>query len=58
VPIYTELAGWGEDISDSRDFDDLPVEARRYIGFIEEHVGVPVNWVSVGPERGQVVTRI
>ena len=57
VPIYTELAGWGEDISDSRDFDDLPVEARRYIGFIEEHVGVPVNWVSVGPERGQVVTR-
>ena len=57
VPIYTELAGWAEDISDSRDFDDLPVEARRYIGFIEEHVGVPVNWVSVGPERGQVVTR-
>ena len=57
VPIYTELAGWGEDISGARDFDDLPVEARRYIGFIEEHVGVPVNWVSVGPERGQVVTR-
>ncbi len=57
VPIYTEFAGWGEDISDARDFDDLPVEARRYIGFIEEHVGVPVNWVSVGPERGQVVTR-
>ncbi len=57
VPIYTELAGWDEDISGARDFDDLPVEARRYIGFIEEHVGVPVNWVSVGPERGQVVTR-
>ena len=58
VPIYTELAGWDEDISGARDFDDLPVEARRYIGFIEEHVGVPVNWVSVGPERRQVVTRI
>ena len=57
VPIYTELAGWDEDITGVREFDDLPVAARDYIAFIEEEVGVPVRWVSVGPERAQVVTR-
>ena len=57
VPIYTEMAGWEEDITAAREFDDLPFQARRYIEFIEEQVGVPVKWVSVGPERAQVVTR-
>lgn len=57
LPIYTELPGWHEDITGARKFGDLPPQARRYIEFIEDHVGVPVNWVSVGPEREQVVAR-
>ena len=57
IPIYSELEGWEEDITEVRDFGGLPVQARRYLEFIEDHVGVPVGWVSVGPEREQVVTR-
>ena len=57
APIYSEMAGWEEDLSEARRFGDLPPAARRYIEFIEDQAGVPVGWVSVGPEREQVVTR-
>ncbi|MXZ68059.1 MAG: adenylosuccinate synthase [Acidimicrobiia bacterium] len=56
-PIYETLEGWDEDITGIRSFEELPGQARRYIEFIEDQVGVPVGWVSVGPERSQVVTR-
>jgi adenylosuccinate synthase len=54
-PRYEEMPGWGDDISGARRYRDLPVEARAYIEFIAESVGVPVGWVSVGPERSQLV---
>jgi len=54
-PEYVELDGWGEDITGVRRYEDLPKEARAYIEFIEEAVEVPVGWVSVGPERSQLV---
>jgi adenylosuccinate synthase len=54
-PEYTELPGWGEDITGARDYGDLPKEARAYIEYIAEAVEVPVGWVSVGPERSQLV---
>jgi adenylosuccinate synthase len=56
-PIYEELAGWSEDISGARSFEDLPVEAREYVRRIEEVSGVPVTLVSVGPSRDQTVRR-
>ena len=54
-PIYDELPGWGEDITGVREYGDLPSEARSYIEYVEEAVGVPIGWVSVGPERSQLV---
>ena len=57
APVYEEMEGWSEDISEARAFGDLPGAARRYIEFIEDQAGVPVGWVSVGPEREQVVSR-
>lgn len=57
TPIYEELPGWRTDISECRRFADLPAAARRYIEFIEEHTGIPVGWVSVGPERRQMIER-
>jgi adenylosuccinate synthase len=57
TPIYEELPGWSSDISGARSFDELPPAARDYVRFVEEHAGVPVGWVSVGPERGQMLTR-
>ena len=57
TPVYEELEGWSQDITGARRFEDFPAAARRYIRFIEEAVGVPVAWVSVGPERSQLVVR-
>jgi adenylosuccinate synthase len=54
-PEYEELPGWGEDIRDVRSYDQLPKEARAYIEHIQEVAGVEVSWVSVGPERSQLV---
>ncbi len=57
TPIYEELPGWKTDITGVRKFSDLPGTAQQYIEFIEKRTGVPINWVSVGPERSQVLTR-
>jgi adenylosuccinate synthase len=57
TPVYEELPGWGTDITGVRQFSDLPAAAQQYIEFIEAHTDVPVGWVSVGPERQQVLTR-
>jgi adenylosuccinate synthase len=50
-PEFKMLPGWQEDISDARQGSDLPANARAYLRFIEDFVGVPVGIVSVGPER-------
>lgn len=54
-PVYEELPGWSEDISQVRDFKNLPVNAQNFIKTIEEVVGVPVKIITVGPQRGQVI---
>lgn len=53
--IYETLPGWSEDISDARTAADLPHNARDYIQRVSELVGVPIQVVSVGPERDQLV---
>ncbi len=54
-PIYHTLPGWHDELNLVHSADALPKEARAYIGFIEEHVGVPVQMVSVGPGRDQTL---
>ncbi|MBM4415020.1 MAG: adenylosuccinate synthase [Chloroflexi bacterium] len=57
-PIYEELPGWREEISHVRTFGDLPPAARAYVQRVEQLLGVPVDMISVGPEREQaIVTR-
>lgn len=56
-PIYEELEGWDEDISHARTYDDLPENAKKYIEFIENYLGINVYLVSVGPERSQNIIR-
>lgn len=48
---YKILPGWQEDITKITEFNDLPVNAKKYIKFIEDFVGVPVEWVGTGPGR-------
>ncbi|MEN8241065.1 MAG: adenylosuccinate synthase [Chloroflexota bacterium] len=57
-PVYQELPGWSEDVQHARLWDDLPEAAKGYIQFIEEKVGVTAGWISVGPERDQLVNRV
>jgi adenylosuccinate synthase len=52
---YTELPGWSEDISDVRSYDELPENAKKYLAYLEEAVGVPVVLVGVGPGREQII---
>jgi adenylosuccinate synthase len=54
-PVYEEFPGWGDDISGARSLDDLPKEARSYLEAVEDLVGTPVSWASVGPERDEIV---
>ncbi len=57
TPIYEEFAGWSEPIHAVRSLGDLPENARRYLSALEEHAGVPIVLVSVGPERTQTIER-
>jgi adenylosuccinate synthase len=56
-PIYRELPGWGANIQGVGRYGDLPARARRYIETIERLVGIPVRWVSTGPEREAVARK-
>ena len=55
VGEYVELPGWSEDIGELRSEEDLPENARRYLAFVEEFIGVPVVMIGVGPGREQTV---
>ncbi len=56
-PVICYADGWECDISKIRRFEDLPGAARDYIGLIEQAVGCPVKYVSVGPERNSIILR-
>ena len=53
--MYETLPGWGSDIDRRAHVDDLPTEARDYVRFVEDAVGVPISFVGVGPDRAQTV---
>ncbi|MGX6979260.1 adenylosuccinate synthase [Vagococcus elongatus] len=53
TPVYEELPGWSEDITKCKTLAELPENARRYIHFISELVGVRISTFSVGPDRSQ-----
>jgi adenylosuccinate synthase len=55
TPEYEELPGFDLDLDSCRRAEDLPREARDYLGFIAEFVDVPVRLVGVGPDREQVI---
>jgi adenylosuccinate synthase len=56
-PVYEELPGWEDDISKARTFEELPVNAQRYVERIEELCATRVSVVGVGPGREENVIR-
>jgi len=55
APVYEELPGWDEDISDARTLEELPKNARVYVKAIEEMSGAPISAIGVGPGRDQTL---
>ena len=54
-PIYEELPGWDESVKDARSFEQLPKNARRYVDFISECLGLKPAVISVGPDREETI---
>lgn len=54
-PIYVELPGWKEDISQITTYKELPKNAQNYLNFISDETKVPISVFSVGPNRTQTI---
>jgi adenylosuccinate synthase len=57
-PVYETLPGWSEEIDETTERADLPRNAQRYLQRIEELLNLPVEIVSVGPERTQTLLAV
>ncbi|MEK7217891.1 MAG: adenylosuccinate synthetase, partial [Patescibacteria group bacterium] len=55
--LYEEFPGWNSATTGMTIFDALPQNAREYIRFIEESIGIPVALIGTGPGRGQMIVR-
>ena len=55
VPVYEFFDGWWEDLSEAREFGELPRNAREYVRSLEEMIGAPVAAVGTGPRRDQTL---
>jgi adenylosuccinate synthase len=56
-PVYKEMKGWTDDITDVSSFDDLPVELKEYVAFIEKETGLTFQIISVSPDREKTIIR-
>lgn len=54
-PVIEYLPGWKEDLTAVRTLKELPPNATRYIDFITQHAGCPIDVISVGPDREQTL---
>ena len=56
-PVIETVPGWNTDISGIRRWEDLPKAARDYVTMIEDAIGCPITYVSVGAERDSIIER-
>jgi adenylosuccinate synthase len=56
-PVYEEMEGWLADTTAVRDYEKLPLKARKYLERLEELMLCPVNLVCAGPAREQTITK-
>ena len=57
-PVYETFPGWQEDLRGCRRYEDLPATARAYVERVETLVGVPVELISIGPDRDETIARM
>ena len=56
-PVYETLKGWNCSLEGLRNFENLPAELTGYITFLEEKLGLPINFISTGPDRDECVLK-
>ena len=54
-PVYETLEGWKSETLGITNFADLPENAKKYVGFLSNTVGVEIGLISTGPERDQTI---
>lgn len=54
-PLYVEMKGWTTPVASCKTMEELPPRFKRFIQFIEKETGVPVEIISVGPDRTQTI---
>ncbi|NIM47045.1 MAG: adenylosuccinate synthase [Candidatus Aenigmarchaeota archaeon] len=54
-PVYGTFGGWEEDITQIRDFNELPKNAQTYVSILELYLKAPITMIGVGPEREQII---
>ncbi|MXV51344.1 adenylosuccinate synthase [Pedobacter sp. HMF7647] len=54
-PVYKEIDGWHEDLTGIKSPDEIPGKLKAYVDFLESELGVPVKYLSVGPDRVQTL---
>ncbi|ESU26217.1 adenylosuccinate synthetase [Flavobacterium limnosediminis JC2902] len=57
TPVFVEKKGWQADLTGMTKYDELPIELKDYIEFIEKEVEVPIKVISVGPDRTQTIMK-
>ena len=55
TPIYEEINGWEEDITKVNTYEDLPLNFKNYIKFLEDRLKLKIKIISVGPDRKQTI---
>ncbi|GKQ43397.1 adenylosuccinate synthetase [Companilactobacillus sp. RD055328] len=56
-PVYTEVPGWTEDITNVKNYEDLPINAKKYLETLEKLTNARIATVSVGPNRSQTLLK-
>jgi len=54
-PVYDRFSGWETAIEDATSWDELPEQARAYLTYISNYVGIPISYVSTGPRRSETI---
>lgn len=57
TPVYKTFTGWQSDLTDIRSFSDIPAELATYVYFLEDTLGLPINFISTSPDREAIIHR-
>ena len=56
-PVYKLFKGWNCSLANCENYDSLPDEAKEFLNFIEDYVGVKISLISNGPNREDLIHR-